>query len=449
LFREFSPTSHSRDELRFIQLSLAFEGYYQGLLDGAWGKLSNRALSKYTDENFESEPLNAHTAFLAITALERVNDEGWQYRYFDLFGFSFLVPGKTLLAGDESDSYVNFEHGNSSLKYSLTFDGPNRTQNIHDYAEQFHQRPGAPYTVRKPGFAVTSSQNARGERLYVRSRLWHGQWSTLLLSADQHDAGLLGAVSSSISNNSGIQLRIPEGGLLLSDAKETRAILAAETDQEKPSAPNGHTVSPQHGNDGARTGTGFWVSPDGHVLTNAHVVEGCTTIKVNGVLSTLVNSSENFDLALILTQPNEDVARFSTLPAKLNQDITVVGYPLSFILGGVNVTRGAISSMTGLAGDEMTMQISAPVQTGNSGGPVISSNGTVLGVVVSKLDAEAVQGAFGDTPQNINFAVRGEVAKLFLTLNGVEPRLETIPQNLTPIELAEQAIGFTAFIECN
>lgn len=185
------------------------------------------------------------------------------------------------------------------------------------------------------------------------------------------------------------------------------------------------------------------------MLTNAHVVNGCSTLKVNGRVSKLVAVSESFDLALIQTEPAEQVARFAVEPAKLNQDVTVVGYPLSFILGGVNVTRGAISSMTGLAGDETTMQISAPVQTGNSGGPVVSTTGEVVGVVVSKLNTQAVQGAFGDTPQNINFAVRGEVAKLFLSLNGVDPQFGQATENLNPVALAERVTGFTAFIECN
>lgn len=449
LFESFDPNVYTRDELRFIQLGLAFEGYYQGLLDGAWGRISGRALTEFSRDVFESEPLHGHTAFLAIETVRRVAEDAWGYRYFDTLGLSFLIPSKNFTEGEDSERFVNFEHSSSSLKYSISFGDNNWTQGIHDYAESFHRGGGKPYIVRRQGFAVTSSKNAQGQILYVRSRLWRGSWSTLLLSANTSDAGLLGAVSSSISNDDNVRLVVPENGLLLASAKEAHAMISTKNaEEDSRTAPDvSEDSSPPAG--GPRTGSGFWVSQKGYVLTNAHVVQGCSTLKVNGKPSTLVTLSENFDLALILAEPKVEVATFSTKPAKLNQDVTVVGYPLSFILGGVNVTRGAISSMTGLAGDETTMQISAPVQSGNSGGPVVSSTGNVVGVVVSKLDVKAVQGVFGDSPQNINFAVRGEVAKLFLALNGVDPVLEQAAEILDPVSLADKATKFTAFIECN
>ncbi|WP_145962903.1 hypothetical protein [Mangrovicoccus ximenensis] len=75
------------------------------------------------------------------------------------------------------------------------------------------------------------------------------------------------------------------------------------------------------------------------------------------------------------------------------------------------MTRGAVTSMTGLRGDRREMQISAPAQSGNSGGPALGARGEVLGVVVAKLDAAAVAADTGDLPQNVNFEIRGEVAR--------------------------------------
>lgn len=451
LFESFDPKIYTRDELRFIQLGLAFEGYYQGLLDGAWGKISSKALTRFAHEIFESEPLHIHAAFLALETVQVAVEDDWRYQYFDKLGLSFLIPSKSIVEGEPSDDFLNYEHRSSSLRYSISLGNQKWTQGIHDYAENFHTTSGVPYTVRKQGFAVTSSRNTRGQVLYVRSRYWKGGWSTLLLSADAKDAGLLGAVSSSISNDRYVQLMVPKEGFLVASAKHANALMR-ELEEEEESARGSSSattgLSPPSKNEQS-TGSGFWVSADGHVLTNAHVVNGCSTLKVNGKISKLVTVSESFDLALIQTEPVKYVAKFATEPAKLNQDVTVVGYPLSFILGGVNVTRGAISSMTGLAGDETTMQISAPVQSGNSGGPVVSTTGEVVGVVVSKLNTQAVQGAFGDTPQNINFAVRGEVAKLFLSLNGVDPQFGHATEKLNPVALAERVTGFTAFIECN
>lgn len=114
-----------------------------------------------------------------------------------------------------------------------------------------------------------------------------------------------------------------------------------------------------------------------------------------------------------------------------------------------NVTRGAVTSLKGLGGDGVRMQISAPVQPGNSGGPVVNAAGQIVGVVVSKLDAQLVQDVLGDIPQNINFAIRAEIAKLFLYQNGVEPVEAVDAPALAPEDLAERAEGFTVLISCD
>ncbi len=59
--------------------------------------------------------------------------------------------------------------------------------------------------------------------------------------------------------------------------------------------------------------------------------------------------------------------------------------------------------------------------------------------------AGGVAGAIGDLPQNVNFAIRGEIAKLFLSQNGVEPKLGNLDEAIAPVELAEQSAKFTVF----
>ena len=127
----------------------------------------------------------------------------------------------------------------------------------------------------------------------------------------------------------------------------------------------------------------------------------------------------------------------------------MVGYPLSSLLGGLNVTRGAVTSTKGIGGDGINMQISAPVQPGNSGGPVLNGAGQVVGVVVARLSDSYAMESYGTVPQNVNFAIRGEIAKLFLAQNGVEPTVIATGISLPPEELAEVAQGFTRLVICN
>jgi len=180
------------------------------------------------------------------------------------------------------------------------------------------------------------------------------------------------------------------------------------------------------------------------------VIEGCSAIFVDGAAAVLLDKSSEFDLALLQTtlDKSKSVAVFSANAAMLNSDVTAIGFPYAGLLGGINVTRGSISSLKGLGGNANTFQITAPVQSGNSGGPVLASDGEVVGVVVSKLDATVMARNGGDVPQNVNFAIRGEIARLFLAQNQVEVSLSLDDEVLTPEQLAKSAEKFTAFIEC-
>lgn len=101
----------------------------------------------------------------------------------------------------------------------------------------------------------------------------------------------------------------------------------------------------------------------------------------------------------------------------------VVGYPLRGLLASeANVSTGAVSALAGPGDDRRLIQITAPVQPGNSGGPVLDAAGNVVGVVVAKLDAIKIARSTGDIPQNVNFAVSAGTARAFLDAEGVPTR---------------------------
>ena len=112
------------------------------------------------------------------------------------------------------------------------------------------------------------------------------------------------------------------------------------------------------------------------------------------------------------------------------------------------MSTGAVSALAGPGDDRRFIQITAPVQPGNSGGPVLDAAGNVVGVVVAKLDAVEIARSTGDIPQNVNFAVSAGIARAFLDVGGVP--YETAPSDTEagPVEIAAAARKFTVLVEC-
>ncbi len=450
LFDPYNPQGLTRTENRMLQTTLAFAGFYNGLLDGDWGRRSQTALADYTRNRTGSGyPRNSDAADAIIEILSEWSDSGWEQQHWDVLSLSFLVPDKTLAKTGTTKLFVNFNHDTSSLSYSLGVSTVQDMRGIHSYVESQDQYRPEAYTLRKTGSWITSAKLIDGRTLYARSEFFDGIWSNILLSARPQDSGKLMAVAASSTRGKSPAIYLPEGSFLSGLVNQRLEMLFASA----PPAPQTAApiaAPPPATQSAASSGTGFYVTAAGHVLTNAHVVEDCTRITFNDAPAQLIDSSEVFDLALLqTTAPSQDaVASFATSPARLNSDVTVVGFPLSALLGGVNVTRGAVSSLKGVAGDATRLQITAPVQAGNSGGPVLAANGLVVGVVVSKLDSDTVSESFGDVPQNVNFAIRGEVAKLYLAANSLQPRIAPDAPALPPEVLADQATRFTGFIQC-
>lgn len=448
---DFDARNLSFDDKRFLQAALAFEGDYIGLLDGDWGKLSQRAFNAYAQREFGSAAQDWQLALLAFGLAEKYDNDGWSMSYFEALKVSLLFPDKSARAEPPSDNFVNWSVDGSSLGISLALGSLAETDKYHESVLSRHSSPIEPYVVRKSGFAVSQSVERTGTVIYVWSQEIAGLWSTVMLSASENDIGQLRAIAASLTTGRGRPITFTNNGYLQKAIEQTVALMdtmeTAEHGTRRETARN----EPTDGKGVGSSGSGFYVSVDGHILTNAHVIEDCTSISVNDRPASLVSKSKTFDLALLQTDfiDGGAVAQFSPKPARLNSDVTVSGYPYAGLLGGLNITRGAVSSLVGLGGDEVTMQLSAPVQAGNSGGPVIANDGEVVGVVVSKLDATKVADALGDVPQNVNFAVRGEIAKLFLSQNGVEPSLGSSDDSLEPVELAERSKRFTVFVECD
>jgi S1-C subfamily serine protease len=170
------------------------------------------------------------------------------------------------------------------------------------------------------------------------------------------------------------------------------------------------------------SGTGFFISPDGLLLTANHVIENAKVIEIvlpNQKRSTakVLHSQPGIDLAILETdhRQGEYLSIPSALDSKLGEQVFTIGFPATAVLGeDAKYSEGTVSSLTGIKGDASVLQVSVPVQPGNSGGPLINRKGEAIGVVISSAAPGPFLRATGALPQNVNFAVRSDLCKPLL-----------------------------------
>ena len=203
----------------------------------------------------------------------------------------------------------------------------------------------------------------------------------------------------------------------------------------------------------AASGTGFYVSGKGHIITNHHVIDGCQEMKVHSKGRTfntirIAADSQN-DLALLkikATPPH--VFSLSKDGAFPLQDIIVAGFPFGDrVSSTLKFTKGIVSSVAGLGNNYSEIQIDAALQPGNSGGPIIDDYGNVIAVAVSKLDMKKILKDYGVIPENTNFGIKVSAVKNLLQGNGVSlksPNSEVISK----AELSRSVTNGTVYLTC-
>lgn len=203
------------------------------------------------------------------------------------------------------------------------------------------------------------------------------------------------------------------------------------------------------------SGSGFAIG-QGFIVTNNHVVDEAKTIMIKGVEG---NMNNGFSAEVIATDKVNDLAiirindskfnNFSAMPyavhqrmADFGEDVFVLGYPLTQALGNeIKLTNGIISSRTGYQGNVATYQMSAPVQPGNSGGPMFDNKGNVIGIVVA-----GVPGA-----ENVGYAIKTSYLKILIESAGLNiqfPANNTI-STMSLAEKVKRVKNFVFYIECS
>ena len=168
------------------------------------------------------------------------------------------------------------------------------------------------------------------------------------------------------------------------------------------------------------SGSGFFITKDGYLITNHHVVARATTIRVRTEKSLLdgklIGTDPKNDIALVKVEGKFTPVGFnSRRSARLGETVFTIGYPMPTVQGfSPKVTKGVVSSLTGVQDDVRMYQFDAPVQPGNSGGALADSQGCIVGVVTGRLSDAFTVRRTGSVPQNVNYAIKKAYILAFL-----------------------------------
>lgn len=201
----------------------------------------------------------------------------------------------------------------------------------------------------------------------------------------------------------------------------------------------------------ASTGTGFVVSPEGHLITAYHIIKDATQIRIkfegqDWLTAKVQKHSFSNDVAVLkVNQPTQNYLSFVDFATvKQGQKVFTLGYPVVGVLGDEpKYTEGTISSLSGVKGEDSLIQISVPVQPGNSGGPLATISGDVIGVITSTAAVRAFYEDTGTLPQNVNWAIKADYITPLLPKE-YRSRIDTGSKSIgdNAIDIVKRAICF-------
>jgi uncharacterized protein len=225
----------------------------------------------------------------------------------------------------------------------------------------------------------------------------------------------------------------------------------------------------------ATSGSGFFVSKLGHIVTNQHVVKECSSLTVGDnaktqVRAEVIETDKRNDLALLKISSTEMASvETKSLISKLGlrvvplssngllrsedvelgERLLVAGYPYGEIFSNtIKVTGGMVSAIRGIGDDTGQFQMDAAVQPGNSGGPIYDAKGNIVGVVISQLNRLKVAKTIGSLPELVNFGIKASTVRQFLTASGLPTKWSARTQSMSTKDLAKIAQNQTVMVVC-
>ena len=316
------------------------------------------------------------------------------------------------------------------------------------------------------GEFVDGKFQGQGAYTYIDGSRYVGEWK----DSQYHGQGTY------THSNGKIEVGVWEFGNILPAKKTPSTIVARKSLPSKKPTPQTKPRSPKSKRKSSSTGSGFFISKLGHIITNQHVINNCQSVTVGDnankqVAVGILETDERNDLALLRISSTKIASKESkslirklgiqVIPLvsegllrsekiELGEDVLVSGFPFGDIFSNtIKVTKGIVSANRGPGDDSGQFQIDAAVQPGNSGGPIYDENGNIVGVVVAQLNKLKMAKAIGSLPENVNFGIKASTVRQFLTSSGLPTKWSDRSTKMSTKEIAKIAKNQTVMVVCH
>jgi S1-C subfamily serine protease len=334
---------------------------------------------------------------------------GWAT--FNLAGaLTVALPAGLLAPSADDPDRMELRSASGDLVFRILFGTWPEAREMHAWMLDSHAGAEPPYQSARDDRIVSSIEMGNGKRVYLRSALVDGVAVSLQVVSEPWQRLRADLIASSMQWGTAPDLAPRPGGPL--EAVMIRPLAPPDLSQlpGRPQPPPKVVPPMAPATALVGTGTGFYVN-NTDIVTAAHVVENCRETRLeDGSALRLLGSDPELDLAVLSAEHRSD----AWLPIaaaegpRLGEPVFALGFPFygSDIMAnqGLSVTGGNVSALPRVSDAASRIMISAPVQPGNSGGPLLSDGGAVLGVVVARVDDLYTLEHQGSLPQNMNYA---------------------------------------------
>ncbi len=424
----------TRDDREELQVALQWAGHYNGRIDAAFGRGTRGAMSDWQSANgFEptgvlttgqrAELLRQYNAVFDGLGMRRVADRR--------AGIAMEMPADALSFDRYDPPFAVFDPAGDLAVRLLLISQPGDSRTLAGLYEILQTLEIVPLEGPRARDNDSFSLTGRNDRIvsHTEARLSGGEIKgfTLVWPAgdEERRTRVLERMQDSFERLDGV----------LDPAQVTDVSASVDL------------VSGLEVRQPRASGSGFFVSPDGAVLTSAAMVEGCSRVTLDGSYEARV-VARDAALGAALLRPEgrlapRQSASFRGDAPRRQYEVAVAGYPYGGVLSAPTLTFGTLEELNGLGGEEDRARLTLAAEAGDAGGPVLDDSGAVFGMLLPGDDDSGQR-----LPQNVRFAASGTALRAMLQEAGVSVTQAGIGGRLAPEDLTDRAAAMTVLVSC-